>query len=316
MSTVRSFVDRSNGGETIRFQNAGYLYASEGPVTLTNIFGNFLGTLTAFYDCPATWSRKIKKDPFPLTLQNVCLNILACSTFTFLNELVSEANIQSGFASRILYVVGRDEDVTGDAKFQQGRTDEQKEAYKKFREALTQDLVEISKMVGPMVAAPEMAPAWEAWIKKHKTFVRSLPSENLQSVLARTNTSVIKISMLLSAAESNERIIKLSHFEKAVELVEAVNKNVPGIFMRSRLAQAPGKGGANELARTILDFVQNKPHITDTIVKNAMIVKGFKTPDIDNVLKALLGSGSLKTGHCGAGVGTELIAHGNAHDYL
>jgi uncharacterized protein DUF3987 len=315
MGHGRSFMNTTDGREITVFQNAGYYYASEASNSLRNIFGDFIACLTDFYDCPEVWERATKKDGNRIQLKNVCMNILAGSTFDYLGKLVSDENIQGGFASRILYVVQYD-DSPRDQLFQGGETDAIKSLRATYKEALIQDLTEIAKMVGPMQAAPGVGEAWQSWHKAHEKKISAMSSEHLQSVLARTNTNVIKTTILLSASESSDRIIKLSHFERAVELVEAVTKEVPKIFMRSKLAQAPGKGGNYETARRILHHVQSHPRITDESLRNEMIATGMKKWEFDDVLKSLIGKGDIAQGNCAAGKGVELIAHSNAHDYL
>lgn len=315
MGHGRSFTDNSSGRELTVFQNAGYYYASEASNSLRNIFGDFIACLTDFYDCPSSWERATKKDGNRISLKNVCMNLLAGSTFDYLGKLVSDENIQGGFASRLMYIVQNENQVKRQA-FQNGETDKIKELRSTYKEALIHDLTEITKMVGPFRAEPDVGAFWESWYPKHQEFVNALPSEKLQSVLARTNTNVMKLSMILSAAESNDRIVKLSHLQAAIELVEAVNAEVPGIFMQSKLSQAPGKGGAYELTRIIVDFIQKNPKCTDTRLKNALVTKGRRAQDIDAVLRALIANGDLREGNVVAGSGIELVTHGNANHYL
>jgi len=223
------------------FQNAGYYFASEASNSLRDIFGSFIACLTDFYDCPATWERATKKDGKKISLKNVCMNVLAGTTFDYLGKLVSDENIQGGFASRILYVVHREKLVRTQA-FQMGLSPEDLAMRKSYRDALVHDLTEISKLCGAMKATPEFAAAWEAWNPKFENIRQDMQSEKLQSLLARTNTNAIKLSMIISASESDDCVLRIQHWEKALRMLTAVNEQIPSIFRESKAAQGRRAG--------------------------------------------------------------------------
>lgn len=313
MGHGRSFIDKSSGKELTVFQNAGYYYAGEASNELTNIFGDFIACLTAFYDCPAKWSRATKKDG-ETSLTNVCMNLIACSTFDYLGKLVSDENIQGGFASRLLYVVEQDTKVK-EQMWQNGQDAEMRRLRDEYRTALVADLVDVNKMTGPMTGDTEFAAAWEAWYPEHQRKLHAFKSEKLQSILARTNTNVLKVSMLLSAAESNDRIMRKRHFEKAVELIEALNTKVPDIFRQSKIAQGP-KLGSSGYANFVIDCVKRQSFATADTVRNAAVTRGYPVRAINDVIQSLLGDGVLITGTAIGGKGTQLVVKGNADDYL
>jgi len=314
MGHGRSFMDTSTGKELMVFQNAGYYYASEASNSLRNIFGDFIACLTDFYDCPPYWERATKKDGKPIALKNVCMNLLAGSTFDYLGKLVSDENIQGGFASRLLYVV-QQESVIKEQQYASGQDPEIRGLREKYRAALIEDLTQISTMSGPMIATPEFGKAWEAWYPEHQRHVQGFKSEKLQSILARTNTNVLKVSILLSAAESNDRTLKLHHFEKAVELVESLNAKVPDIFLEAKAAQG-SKGPGATLASVVLSHVKKNPHATRDSIRNAVVATGLNKLNVDQMVDALIGSGTLGTGAAIAGRGVNIVLKGNAEDHL
>lgn len=313
MGHGRSFTDTSTGKELMVFQNAGYYYASEASNSLRNIFGDFIACLTDFYDCPTAWERATKKDGRKIALKNVCMNVLAGSTFDYLNKLVSDENIQGGFASRLLYVVQRDE-VVKVQKWQNGQDAEIRKLRNQYHEALLQDLTAISQMTGPMQANREFGEAWEAWYPEQQRQVLGLKSEKLQSILARTNTNVLKISMLLSASESADRVMKLHHFERAVKLVEGLNAEVPQTFLQARASGGPRSAG-NPITAYLIHQAQ-KPGATLDGVRGNAVLAGHSPAQIDATLNELLRSGAIVRGNASAGSGISLIVKGNADDHL
>lgn len=313
MGYGRSFMDRSTGKELTVFQNAGYYYASEASNSLRNIFGDFIACLTDFYDCPPYWERATKKDGKPIALKNVCMNLLAGSTFDYLGKLVSDENIQGGFASRLMYVVQK-ESMIKEQAFQSGHDAEVRGLREKYRAALTEDLTQISTLTGAMTATPEFGAAWEKWYPEHQRKVQEYKSEKLQSILARTNTNVLKVSMLLSAAESNDRVLKIHHFEKAVDLVESINAKVPDIFLESKAAQGT-RGGQGGL-KSVLIMATRREGATLESVKNFAVSEGHNELAVKNMLGALMQMGVLAAGAAVAGSGVRVLFKGNAEDHL
>lgn len=286
--------------EMTYFQNAAFYYASEASATLKNIFGDFIACLTNFYDCPSAWSRATKKDGKPIVLQNVCMNMLAASTFDYLGKIVSDENIQGGFASRVIYVQQL-EDKIRVQKFQSGLDADSRKEYANYQAALVEDLTAISKLIGPMHATPEYGAAWEAWYPEQQ---RSLlnKEERMRSILTRTNTNVFKVSMLLSAAESDDRTLKLHHLERAIQLVEGVNAHVPRIFIESKAAQGPRGRAGDALANAIKSKLLRATRVKGDLCRE-LTMQGYSPRNIDETLDALIRSNFITEGPAIAGDG-------------
>lgn len=317
MGHGRSFMDSSTGKELTIFQNAAYYYASEASNSLRNIFGDFIACLTDFYDCPAHWERATKKDGRKIALKNVCMNILAGSTFDYLSKLVNDENVHGGFASRMLYVV-QHEPVIRTQSWQSGETTDIRKLRDTYREALIHDLTRISELSGPMTASPEYGKAWEEWYPRYQAHIYSHKSEKLRSILARANTNVLKVSMLLCAADSDDRVMKIHHFEQARDLIEGLYKDVPSIFRKSKSLQGPAAAqkGGNVVANSVIELIQTMTNPTAEGVKAAMSVKGFNTTAVEQVINALITEKTVSLGKAVAGVGATLVISGNADDHL
>lgn len=295
-------------------QNAVYYRASEASSSLRNIYGEFLACLTDLYDCPKIWSRAVKKDPKPLHLQNVCVNLFAASTIDYLSELVNDKNIMGGFASRLIYVVSRDKPIV-QQRFQHGGMDSEHARMRMaLREDLIHDLALINKVIGPMHGDAEFGEAWEAWQFEFETKRRKLDSEKLQSLIVRTNNNMLKVSMLLSMAESDERKLCLRHWNKALELVNEVNKNIPDIFRESRASNSD-KAGKN-LAHAVFHMLVRNKGITRTELKGKLMRRDFNSSAIDQMINSLIEDGKIGAGsaHAGKGVALELLC--DPDDYL
>lgn len=308
MGHGKSFIDTSTGKEVVTFQNAGYFYASEASNTLRNVYGPFIECLTDLYDCPKVWERSTKKDGKTISLQNVCVNMIAGSTFDYLGKLINDENIQGGFASRIIYVVHDDKEIKAQ-KFQSGLDDNDRIKRSEFMGALEDDLLEINKMNGPMSATPEFREAWEKWYVQAEEHRLSYKSERMQSLLARINPNAIKISMLYSAAESSDRIMKIQHWEKAVAHVNSMAEMLPRILSQAKAAQGPGKPGS-QLSHYIIQLAKTGCTIAE--VKSWSVMNGHFNHLVEPTILSLIQTGLLIEGEYIVGRGTMLTAKENA----
>ncbi len=295
-------------GNAIHKQCAGYYQASEASSSLKDIFGGFIDCLTEFYDCGKEVKKQTQKDG-EVSLTNVCVNLIACSTFAYLAELVDDTNIMGGFASRLIYVVQKEQKLRTQ-RFQAGLGKDKQELAQRnhYRQALISDLAEIHKLSGAFHADASFAAAWEKWSPEEQIRRFRIKSEKLQSLLARTNTNVFKVAMLLSAAESSDMIIHDRHFLEAVELVEACNETIPEIFRSSKALNTKTQSGLNSAMAGLFAETKAMP-MKD--LRMQLVKAGFSPQMTENALKVYLSSELLR--ECGDGKFEFL---GNANDYL
>lgn len=276
-------------GTKIYNQSSGYYWASEASNSLKNIYGDFIACLTDFYDCPPLWEKATMKGD-RLTLHNVTLNLLAGSTLAYLAELINNSNIMGGFASRLIYVIHRDKSVRKQ-KFQLGGLDPNGKRAT-YRTKLIQDLQQIHDMKGPFTSTPEFGEAWETWYPQYESRRQEHASEKLQSLLVRTNTNMLKVSMLMSAAESDDRILKLHHWERARTLIEAHEAELPGIFRESKSLDTKSQEGMNA---AIFRAFEGQKQLGLSALKAHLHMKNFSPTQVENSINFMKTHGSLKT---------------------
>lgn len=294
-------------GTRVYNQSAGYYWASEASNSLRNIYGDFTACLTDFYDCPPFWEKATLKDD-KITLTNVCLNLIAGSTFDYLGKLVTTDNIMGGFASRLIYVVHRDKMIRNQ-QFQLGGS-KKDEARKDYRVKLIQDLQQIHEMVGPFRATQEFGDAWEAWYPAYEEMRQSQKSEKMQSLLARANTNVMKLAMLFSACESNDRILKINHWDRAITLIEECGREIPMIFREAQAGDTSSQAGLNQ---AILKFMDKKT-LPISQLKMHLLTSGFPAAKIDASLNYMMTNGGLKAvGDSALGLTVKLLLNPNDH---
>lgn len=309
MGKGKSFIERRDGKDIVHLQNAGFFYASEASNSLKDIFGGFIACLTDFYDCPKKWSRSTKKDD-KTQLKNVCMNVLTASTFDYLGKLVNDENIMGGFASRLIYVKSKNKKVNGQL-FPHEDQEIKAERFR-YRKVLIDDLSMIMQMAGRMSADREFGEAWESWYMPYEQNRRSLDSEKVQSILARTNVNALKVSMVLAASEGVMCMGK-RHWDKALSLVEPIQAEAPATFREAR---------ANSSTRTpttltnLLISIVVKKSVTTDMLKSGAIALGHNHLTVEKTVKALIDNGVLGLGDCIAGKGIEVRLLGNPDNYL
>jgi hypothetical protein len=273
-------------GHLIMEQCAAYFYASEASACLKDLYGGFIAAITAFYDCDTRFQKAtIAGGEKPLTLNNVCFNLLAGSTFDYLGKLVTDDNIMGGFASRCTYIIQKDVIK---------RTSEWGQALRGnlsiSEEHLADDLSRIQAMVGPFTADDDFREAWNEWFPIHDMEVQMHPNEKMQSLLSRKTTLIRKLPMIISAAESSDRILTGAHWERAVQLIDQAETNLPFMIREGRAKDTKTQAGLNN---QILKIMQSRQMVAPNTLISECTMAGYKTGDVQKTLNGILADGNL-----------------------
>jgi hypothetical protein len=217
-----------------------YYIASEASTCFNDPYGGFTQTITALYDgddiSKATVSR-----PLPIHIENPCVNIIAGCTFDYLSRLLTTEGILGGFASRITYVV-QDEIMERKSEWQE---DTKSRGASTLDAGLVADLAAINAMTGPFTASPEFQEAWNEWFPVFDKAYQAEESEKLQALMVRKPTAMHKLPMILSAAESDDRILRLSHWNNALALIDEVEEKIPGMIRQGQAGNTQTGEGRN-----------------------------------------------------------------------
>lgn len=301
-----------NVGSVVHTQSSGYYFASEASNSLKNVYGDFIACLTDFFDNPQFWEKSTRKDGRK-TLKNVSLNLLAGSTFDYLSKLVNDENIMGGFASRLIYVLSSEKKVRVQG-FQSGIIDEETKRLRvEYRKALVDDLHAIHKLTGTFSATPEFGRAWEKWYMEFETKRQEEPSEKLQSLLVRTNTNLIKISMLLSVAEADDLVLRENHFHRAWQLLEPITAEIPKIFRNSKALDTKSQVGLNN---AIIAAVTRHGTMSEEDLRSLLMGRGFFGKMADDTIERMLKLKQLRVVSVSAQTGQVFEFVGDINSYL
>lgn len=206
---------------------------------------------------------------------NPWVNIIGCTTPSWIAGNFPEYMIGGGFTSRCVfiyeekkrqYVPYPDEVVPKD--------------FQETRSKLIHDLELISMMFGEY-KIDENARIWgRAWYRKHWERPPSgLTGDQFNGYLARKQTHLHKLAMVLSASSSDHLIIRAEHLESAAGIMSAIEADMPRVFARI---------GQNEITRgstEILYMVERHPGISQSDLYTSM----FRTLSYKDFVDALAG---------------------------
>lgn len=281
---LMKITDFYNVGPVQLGQSAGYFYASEASSSaLQNTCGDFIASLTAFYDCPRFFRKKLKGEQFPVEIENGCMNVLAGTTFDYLKTLVADDKIMGGFASRLIYV------VAPERKVREARWDETDESPMRvqMRRGLVKDLHAINQLSGPFRPTPGYKDEVSRAQPEFDRYLISLGSPRQESIFARKMTNTIKLSMLLSVSEREDLVLEADHFIRAEKMIEEVSKDN---FMILRESVIGDKFSQNAVSQAIAQTLKKAGGAMPVVALRSQIFgQGFPVQMLKDTFDYMLG---------------------------
>jgi len=242
--------------------------------------GNMVEFLTDIYDCDDNWEYTTKgggtarvETPFLSLLGGVVPEWFASS------EL--DANfISGGFASRTIFIR------------------EDKPRFKRadvnitpkmliMREKLVRDLQHIMDLEGEFVWDPDGKDWFNNWYEQKWDPSNTHLDYRLKGYLARKPTHILRLSMLLSIAETDELVIRRDHFRTAKDLLEG---------LEDRMAQTFSAVGRNPVSGD-LERIAEELRSNGGLTRGEIISRNhhaLTNQELDGILSNLLAMGVVK----------------------
>lgn len=227
----------------------------------------FIRDLCDFYDCPGTWVYETKNMGTD-KLRNVWFNLVGASTPDSLHSSLSAEAVGGGLASRILFIFA---DIKSGIFPITIETEENQEAFR----ALRKDLQEIHSLQGEFIVTRGFAGAYTEWCfetEEHPPFI----DPRFHGYNDRRRTHLVKLSMILSAAHSNEQHLTIDEFNLALSLLEEAERFMP------KALGGVGKSDVSALMYSVQVRIANEKklrfsrlmrlHLSDTDEKELMLV--------------------------------------------
>ncbi len=254
-----------------------YIYSSEAAVTLTGDMQNTLiQNLTDLYDGgpegwnqKAGWLKRLKNEETKIF--NPCINMLACSTPVWLVKSIGRENLDSGFASRILFIVqkGRPE-----RSFGWKSTPSMKGMVPK----LIEDLVEINYLQGEFELSQCFREVFDDLDEKNKLFIEKHPGHLMMGYYARKLWHSLKLAQVLKVSLGNELLLTGDVLLSAVQMLEELEPDMEGAFQKATMSDSA------KLLIRIWDYLLS---LGESILPTEKLRAKFQYEESDDVTKAL-----------------------------
>lgn len=161
-------------------------------------------------------------------VENPWINLIACTTPSWIAGNFPEYMIGGGFTSRCVFVYAEKK-----AKLVAYPADMVPANMKQLATQLVEDLCEISMMVGEYKLTPAAREWGNAWYSNHYAAKHlHLDDERFGGYLARKQTHIHKLAMILAAAESSRLVIDAEHLALAHQMVTDLEPDMQYVFSK------------------------------------------------------------------------------------
>ena len=162
------------------------------------------------------------------TIVNPWINLIACTTPAWIAGNFPEYMIGGGFTSRCIFVYADKK-----AKYVAYPGLDVPKNIAQTAQMLVDDLATISLMVGEYHLTPDAVDYGKAWYESHyATKNIELDDDRFGGYLARKQTHIHKLAMILAAAESSNLVITAAHLSLANTMVSDLEPDMQFVFSK------------------------------------------------------------------------------------
>jgi len=159
-------------------------------------------------------------------IENPWINIAACTTPGWIAGNFPEYLIGGGFTSRCVFVYAQRK-----RRLVAYPSAVLPPEFRELERKLVHDLEAISILRGPYTLSPQAIEWGSNWYERHyNERPKHLDNERFSGYLARKQTHIHKLAMVLSAAEKDDLIITSENLSAAAEIVTSLEADMPEVF--------------------------------------------------------------------------------------
>lgn len=212
-----------------------------------------IDVLTDLWDGKRGAWDKVTKTQGSDNVQNPWINIIACTTPSWIAENFPESVIGGGFASRCIFIYANSKRHLVAYPWEFLPKDFNANAKK-----LVHDLEIISTLAGPYTISPAALTWGKAWYERHYAAIpKHIASDRFGGYVARKQTHIHKLAMVLAAAQRDVRVIEADDLVAADAIITSIEATMPLVF--ADIGKTPESRGAAEL----VGVVRSHGKITD-----------------------------------------------------
>lgn len=237
--------------------------------------------LTDLYDSQELPWKYRTKNSGSSTVPSVFLNILGATTPDSLASCLPPSAIGGGLTSRIIF-------VWSSAKTKKIPFPEMTPELEQLKQDLIHDLTIISRVVGNYSFAPDAMEYWKNWYLSYdETSPRRICKDpSFNGWYSRKPMFINKLSIILTAAKTNELIIKQEVIENAIALLEEAESTMGQTFC------AIGKSEFAAETDLLMGIIRQYNFISEKQLMQ-MVWRDVDSRKFDTVITTI-----LKTGKC------------------
>lgn len=162
-----------------------------------------------------------------IEVENPWLNVIGATTPSWMRSNFSENLVGEGLTSRVVFVYAEEKRhlIAYPSRVVKGP------AYADTERKLVEDLRDIASLAGPYILEPD-AEAWgEQWYAKHYTQrAPHLSSDRFSGYVARKQTHLHKLAMVMAASKRNKLVITKDDLEEADQILTQSEQSMLKVF--------------------------------------------------------------------------------------
>lgn len=224
------------------------------------------------------------------------INMIGCTTPHWIADNMPAATVGGGFTSRCVFVYADRKETFIAYPDEHTRPD-----HEEYAKRLTADLEHMSTaLVGPFTLDQEARTWGREWYKTMwSTHNQRIDDERLDGYLARKQTHMHKLALVLSASRGDDQIIKLEDLALADKMLEATEKDLDKVFSRI------GRSEESLQAERFITYI--KRHKEVAYVKAYQHIHSYFSDfrDFEGVLAGAMKSGQIKMAYRGNSTNVE-----------
>ena len=240
-----------------------------------------LPVLCDWFDCPDPWTYRTIGRGLD-HIKGLWVNLAGATTPEILQTSLPKEIIGGGFLARCVIVYSK--------QIKRKAYPVLSNADKELQQKLVQDLETMLIMQGRFRFEEAYLKEYTKWYEASVTPPPYLREEMFAGYLGRRSLHLRKVTMILSAAESNEMILKEKHFWYALEELEQAEKEMHKVF------RGYGKARFVETLPKVASVIANAYRKGETLTFQALFSQFYKDLDVEDMRTVL--TSLQRTGYC------------------